>query len=330
MNEVNFLNENTTLYLGIVLAILSLLPWILTYTIFRMKNKRVDIKKLSKKEKIIDLASLICYVISIFIMIITTKKFDIKNANIWFGIMSFFYIIYYEMYIRYIVRGRNQKELYGRLLYVKIPFFISMSMSLVFSGIWSKNIPLVISSILFTLTNCYSSYNKYIKFFTEYRDLYDDKRKFTGKKMLKDGILPKGLKYVTVVVFIFNPQNKKWLMQKRSKDKGGKWATTSGHPVSGQTSLEGMVTEIKEELGMDVDKEQLKFITTVDRKEKFADIYYLEENIDLKDLHIQQEEVEEVRWMSNNEIDTFYLNNKFKKTHYNYYKEMKKHIKKNR
>ena len=155
-------------------------------------------------------------------------------------------------------------------------------------------------------------------------------RRPINKKFLKDGIQPRNSKFVTVVVFIFNPSNKKWLMQKRTKDKGGKWATTSGHPISGQTSIEGMVKEIKEELGIEVLEDELRLITTVERKKKLADIYYLEKKIDLEKVKVQKEEVDDVTWMTSKDIEAFYKENKFKKTHYNYYKELTSSMKNHR
>lgn len=322
MENLDLYNTNSSPYFGVILAVLSIIPWILTYTIFKPKFKKVVIGKLSLKETRLEIANIMAYIFNIILLIRYRDRFDIKTANIWFGIMVFFYLLYYELYFRYIVRGKAQKELYSPLLYIKVPLFISMSLSIVFAGIWSKCIPLIYFAILFTITNCYIAHKKYMKYFTEYRDLYDKDRKPTGKKMLKDGLKPKNLKYVTVAVAIYNPKNHKWLMQKRTKDKGGNWATTSGHPISGQTSIQGMVSEIKEELGLEVSEDELTLITTIDRKEKFVDIYYLEKDINIDDLVLQKEEVDDVKWMSNKDVEAFYKAKKFKKTHYNYFKEL--------
>ena len=81
----------------------------------------------------------------------------------------------------------------------------------------------------------------------EFRDLYDENRVLTGETIEKCQPVPKGRYYVTVMVFIENSKGE-ILMQKRSKPKGGKWATTGGHPKSGETSLQGMCTEIEEEI----------------------------------------------------------------------------------
>lgn len=325
MGEIDLYNINSSPNFGIVLAVLSIIPWVLTYTLFKPKFRKV---KNNNKEIRLEIANIIIYITNIILLIAYRNKFDIKTANIWFGIMIFFYLIYYELYIRYIVRGRAQKELYMPFMYVKVPFFIAMSLSIVFAAIWAKCVPLIYFSILFTITNCYISYKKYMNYFTEYRDLYDENRNPTGRKMLMDGIRPKGLKYVTVIALIYNPKNQKWLMQKRTKDKGGQWATTSGHPIAGKSSIEGMITEINEELGLKVDKDELKLINTIERREKFADIYYLEKEINVDDLVLQKEEVDDVMWMSTYDIDAFYNAKKFKKTHYNYFKESLRKMKK--
>ena len=325
---MNF-NANNSPYLGVILAVISLIPVVLTLTVFRPKFKKVDFKKLNNKEKILSLINILLYIVSVLTLVIRRNNMDIKNANVWFGVMLFWIVMYYELYIRYLVRGKAQKELYSPILYVRVPLYISMALSILFAGIWAKDAIIIIPALIFSVTNIYSAYKRYMKCFTEYRDLYDKNRKPTGRKMLKDGYKPKDMKYVTVVVFIFNPVTKKWLMQKRTKDKGGKWATTSGHPVSGQSSIEGMITEIKEEVGLSVLEDNLKYVTTVERKDKFADIYYLEENVDESTLVLQKEEVDDIKWMSSKEVDQLYKNNKFKKTHYKYFTKLKSIIKNN-
>ena len=129
----------------------------------------------------------------------------------------------------------------------------------------------------------------------ELRDLYDENKELTGETIYKGQDVPKGRYYITVVVFIQNSKNE-FLIQKRVKKKDGKWATTGGHPVSGETSKQGIITEIKEELGVDIVKENIKLFKTIKTEDDFVDIYYLKEDIDIKKIKIQKEEVEEVQW----------------------------------
>ena len=49
------------------------------------------------------------------------------------------------------------------------------------------------------------------------------------------------------MVFIQNSEGK-FLIQKRSKIKNGKYATTDGHPKSGEDSIQGIISEVKEEI----------------------------------------------------------------------------------
>lgn len=73
----------------------------------------------------------------------------------------------------------------------------------------------------------------------ELRDLYNSKRILTGEVIKKEEDVPPGRYYITVVVFIENSKGE-FLLQKRALKKDGRWATTGGHPVSGESSLEGL------------------------------------------------------------------------------------------
>ena len=127
----------------------------------------------------------------------------------------------------------------------------------------------------------------------EKRDLYDENKKLTGETIYKGQDVPKGRYYITVVIFIQNNKNE-FLLQKRVKKKDGKWATTGGHPVSGETSKQGIVTEIREELGVNVTEKNIILFKTLKTEDDFVDLYYLKENIYIDKIKIQKEEVEEV------------------------------------
>lgn len=56
---------------------------------------------------------------------------------------------------------------------------------------------------------------------------------------------------IVVFVFIQNSEGK-FLIQKRSKIKNGKYATTGGHPKSGEDSIQGIISEVKEKIGLEL------------------------------------------------------------------------------
>ena len=157
----------------------------------------------------------------------------------------------------------------------------------------------------------------------EYRDLYDENKKLTGEKIQKDDPVPKGRYYITVVVWIENSKNK-FLLQ--INKKYNMWTTTGGHPKSGETSLDGIVTEIKEELGVDVDRDKLKLFKTIKTEDDFVDLYYLKEDINLNNIIKQEEEVSDVRWFSIDEIKQLISTNSFLPSHIDLFYECLKYL----
>lgn len=154
----------------------------------------------------------------------------------------------------------------------------------------------------------------------EFRDLYDENRILTGEKIEKHDPVPVGRYYVTVMVFI-EDSNGDILLQQRSQAKGGQWATTGGHPKSGETSEIGIRTEIQEELGVNVDNDKLVCFKTIQTEDDFVDFYYLKKDIDLKDIHMQEEEVQDVKWFSKKEIENMIISGEFFKYHIEPYRD---------
>ena len=105
-------------------------------------------------------------------------------------------------------------------------------------------------------------------------------------------------------------------MQKRSVQKGGVWGTTGGHPKTGEDSLIGMHTEIEEELGLDISKNELKLVTTIQDNKIICDIYYINKDIDINDITMQESEVAQVKYLTLAEIEDLYKSGEFKKSHY--------------
>lgn len=150
----------------------------------------------------------------------------------------------------------------------------------------------------------------------EYRDLYDENKTLTGEKIKKGDSVPKGKYYLTVAVWIQNNKNE-FLLQ--INKKYNMWTTTGGHPKTGETSLDGMVTEIKEELGVKVNKNNLTLFKTIKTEDDFVDLYYIKQNIDLNEITMQDEEVDSVKWFSIDEINKLINENKFLPPHIDFY-----------
>ncbi len=137
----------------------------------------------------------------------------------------------------------------------------------------------------------------------EKRDLYDVNRVLTGETIYKGDKIPEN-KYIVVVISFMENSKGEFLIQKRTKAKKGLYGSTGGHPKSGETSLQGITTEIKEEIGLDVKPSELKLVFSDKQEEKqvFYDIYYLKKDFNISDLTLQKEEVESVAWLSKDKI----------------------------
>ena len=161
----------------------------------------------------------------------------------------------------------------------------------------------------------------------EKRDLYDENKKLTGETIYKGEKVPKGRYYITVVVWIQNEEGE-FLIQKRVLKKDGKWSTTGGHPVSGETSKQGIFTEIKEELGLDLTNEEITLFKTIKTEDDFVDLYYLKTSIDINNIVIQEEEVADVKWATIEEIKNLINNGEFSDSHAEFFDDCMKFINK--
>lgn len=135
----------------------------------------------------------------------------------------------------------------------------------------------------------------------EERDLYNDSKEVTGKTFFKGEEIPEGY-YELIVVIVLEDLDGNYVIQKRSKQKGGKWALTGGHPKHGESSLDGIREEVKEEIGFNIDNDTPMLFTSFNRKNKFFDLYYLKKDVRLSDLTRQESEVEEIKIVNKEEI----------------------------
>ena len=165
----------------------------------------------------------------------------------------------------------------------------------------------------------------------EKRDLYDENRKLTGKTIYKGEEIPKGSYIVVVLVFIQNSEGK-FLIQKRSERKNGLYATTGGYPKSGEDSVQGIITEVKEEIGIDLNPEdlQLYYGGRSEEERVFWDDYYVKMDVpDIENLELQEEEVASLHWFTKDEIIDLMKNDLFFKNHFEEFEILLDWIEKN-
>lgn len=150
----------------------------------------------------------------------------------------------------------------------------------------------------------------------EKRDLYNKYKENTEFTILKEQETPENYYTLVVTVLIQNSKNE-ILIQKRSKQKGGEYGLTSGHPKSGENSLTGIITEIKEELGVEAQPKELQLLYSSrdDNNRCFYDLYYLKKDYKKEKMLLQKEEVEKVYWFPEKKVKELCTRGEFKESH---------------
>lgn len=137
----------------------------------------------------------------------------------------------------------------------------------------------------------------------EKRQIFDSNCKPTGKYYFAGEPLPEDC-YAMVVMIAIENSHGEFLMQKRSPLKSSPltWAVTGGHPCYNESNLQGIIREVKEEIGLDIENENIiSFFLGIDGK-PCREMYYCKKDVDIDKLVLQPEEVEAVAWLSKDKI----------------------------
>ena len=135
-------------------------------------------------------------------------------------------------------------------------------------------------------------------------DLYDiHHNKVDGVKEKKS--LVKGEFRLSSFIWVMNDKNEILIQQrlKTAKKATNMWGTTAGGVISGETSLQGAKRELFEELGIVANEDDMRFIGSYMRVRDFVEIWLLKANVDIRDLKLQEDEVQDAKWVSISEFE---------------------------
>lgn len=138
----------------------------------------------------------------------------------------------------------------------------------------------------------------------ELLDIYDNNGNKTGR------VITRGNKTVTfnenehiaVAIIYIENNNNEFLIQKTSKEKGGLYSSTGGHVIHNEEPIDTIKRETKEELGIDIDNDNIIYLGYLLYDFPIRHMFYLKKDINLDEIKLQKEEVEFVKFMSENEI----------------------------
>ena len=148
-------------------------------------------------------------------------------------------------------------------------------------------------------------------------DLYDNNGKKLDKTYLrgdKSYKFEKNEHIPIVMIFIENSEGK-YLIQKTSEAKGNIYSSTGGHVDAGEDIDSALIREIKEELGIDVDIKEVKYLGHFITGAPIRFLYYLKKDIDIDKCTIDKEEVKYIKYMSENEINNLIEEKLFLESH---------------
>ncbi len=149
---------------------------------------------------------------------------------------------------------------------------------------------------------------------SEYFDVLNEWGEFTDEVASRKECHEKGLWHKACVVFVISEDNKRILLQQRSANKKlwpNLWDTTAGgHVLAGELGWKAVIREAKEELNLELTKNDLEFIgaSSSENKEKdiinrhYNEFYIVHKDVDLADITLQEEEVQDARWFEKDEL----------------------------
>ena len=147
-------------------------------------------------------------------------------------------------------------------------------------------------------------------------DLYDKNRNKLNKVVNRGDYLSDDEYHLVVNAWIKNDKDEFLITQRNTKKSFAfMWECTGGSALSGETSLDAVAREVKEELNIDIDRSKATLFDSTLRYYKgcpdILDVWVIVDNTPIEKVKIQEEEVMDVKWATRQEIMDLYNNGKF-------------------
>lgn len=144
-------------------------------------------------------------------------------------------------------------------------------------------------------------------------DIYDINKKKTGRTAERNVYQFKDGEYHIVVTGIIMNSKNEILISKRAEHKkfGLMWECNGGSILTGETSLEGIIRELKEELGIEFSKKEAIFLKEI-RRDKlppdFKDLWLFRRDINKEEITFLDGESIDAKWVTIDEFIKMYEN----------------------
>lgn len=134
-------------------------------------------------------------------------------------------------------------------------------------------------------------------------DIYDRQGNRTGRTGIKGQPLGTDEYQLVVEAWVINA-NFEILLQRRSPNcriLPNVWCHTTGRITAGESSLQGCMREVQEELGVEILPDEIHFLQRISRDDNthmIWDIFLIRKNIRDTEFKLQPSEVAAVKWVS--------------------------------
>ncbi|MBR2289699.1 MAG: NUDIX domain-containing protein [Clostridia bacterium] len=147
----------------------------------------------------------------------------------------------------------------------------------------------------------------------EFWDIYDINKKKTGRTTPRIGCkLEQGEYHIVVNAIIINSKGQILISQRAEyKPHGLMWEMNGGSITVGETSIEGMVREIKEELGIKLEESEGRLYKTIRRDDPpadFKEFWLFRKDVNLKDITFPDGEAVDAKWVTMDEFEAMVEN----------------------
>ena len=151
-------------------------------------------------------------------------------------------------------------------------------------------------------------------------DLLNDRKELTGETCERNSV-PEGKYRLSIHIWIVNDKNEILIQQRSASRKmfPNMWTNTGGACIAGETSIETVFRELREELNVIPNIDDLELIASYKRKKDYVDVWLLRQNINIKDLKFNDNEVQAAKWVSIEEWKKLLIEEQAIKSSTNYF-----------
>lgn len=137
----------------------------------------------------------------------------------------------------------------------------------------------------------------------EYNDIYDKERNLTGRVHRRGTPWKKGEYGLVVCVWVYDGKGK-LLLTRRAPEKSypGTWENSGGAAKAGETSLQAIVRELREETGIVANPEEFELIDSGRDRYSHYDYYCLRRELPIEDVVLLPGETDDAAWLTFEEV----------------------------